>query len=180
MIFRLQNTTDTHLYLHKRILNSCPLDRHSAGFLMMSHPPALSSSSCGYLHAVTKQPYFHVLDVIEMTTDSPDQDLHDLVCSYSQRNYVAFALKNNLTISKLTADDSLLPGGESSSSSDEIIDLEFDGNILILCWDQQERCLIVADDNGSLHLVTTSGQILFSKKITSGTPTLVSSPLTPL
>jgi hypothetical protein len=132
---------------------------------------SLSSSSSGYFSAVTKQPFFHVLDTIEITTDSSssDPDLHDLFCSYSHRNYVAYALKNNLTISKLTVPNSA-DSTTTGASSDEIIDLEFDGNILILCWDQKERCLIVADDNGSLHLVTTAGQILFSKKITSGSP----------
>jgi hypothetical protein len=47
-------------------------------------------------------------------------------------------------------------------------ELEFDSELISACWDLSEGCVVVADVGGSLHLVTPTGSLLFSKKIVAG------------
>lgn len=144
---------------------------------------SLEITSHGYLSTILKHSYLRLIDTMTIVDDiSPsvststknNQQLqqYELICAYSASgSHVAFAMNHNLTIGKINFQNS----ETLNNCSDEIIDLEFEANILIICWDIKERCLIIADDGGNLHFVTSKGQILFSKKITTGT--LISSSL---
>jgi hypothetical protein len=117
------------------------------------------SISRGYFATKMKAQFFNRRDTLEMdlptSIASADAPV-DLICSFSGTDLIAYSINNCLTISKL------------STQSEEIIDLEFESNINIISWDSRGRCLILADAEGSLHLITSKGQILFSKKITTG------------
>jgi hypothetical protein len=119
----------------------------------------LPSASRGYFATKMKSQFFQRIDTLEMDLPNPaasDASNDGLICSFSGTDLLAYALSNCLTIAKL------------SEQSDEIIDLEFESSISIISWDSRGRCLILADTDGSLHLITSKGQILFSKKITTG------------
>lgn len=46
-----------------------------------------------------------------------------------------------------------------------LFEMEFEVKIVVLAWDQSEECLVVGDSSGTLHLVTSGGTLLFSKKL---------------
>lgn len=64
--------------------------------------------------------------------------------------------------------ETLLTVVELSDESGEfsvLFEMEFEAKIVALAWDQSEECLVVGDSNGTLHLVTSGGSLLFSKKL---------------
>jgi hypothetical protein len=55
-------------------------------------------------------------------------------------------------------------------SSHEIeAEIDFSCPITEIAWAIGEKCAVLADVDGVLHLVTVNGTVLFSKKIASGT-----------
>lgn len=56
----------------------------------------------------------------------------------------------------------------NDESNNILYDIEFDSDIIMSTWDKSEHCIVLADNSGSLHLVTDKGTLLFSKKIVTG------------
>jgi hypothetical protein len=54
------------------------------------------------------------------------------------------------------------------NSNGMVKEMEFDSTIDSVTWDATECCFVVGDRAGSVHLVTSEGAILFSKKIIAG------------
>jgi hypothetical protein len=53
-------------------------------------------------------------------------------------------------------------------SSNEIIsEIDFDSSIVGIAWAVGDKCLVLADSAGMLHLVTVDGTVLFSKRVAS-------------
>ena len=46
-------------------------------------------------------------------------------------------------------------------------EVEFDADIQIICWGVDAKCLIVGDSCGTLHFVTVTGELLFSRRVLS-------------
>ena len=53
-------------------------------------------------------------------------------------------------------------------SGEIICELEFNASLTSISWDLNEKCAVVADSEGNLHLVTREGVVVFSKKISAG------------
>jgi hypothetical protein len=50
-----------------------------------------------------------------------------------------------------------------------ISELEFDYEIQVISWDNNGQCIIIGDSNGSLHFITATGSLIFSRRVTPNT-----------
>jgi hypothetical protein len=56
-------------------------------------------------------------------------------------------------------------GNGNRKNSNIIVETELDHRITSLGWDLSDSCVVAADISGTLHLFTTEGVLVFSKKI---------------
>ena len=56
-------------------------------------------------------------------------------------------------------------GNGNRRNSNVIVETELDHRITSLGWDLSDSCVVAADISGTLHLFTTEGVLVFSKKI---------------
>ena len=90
-----------------------------------------------------------VVDVGEATS-------YNLVCASS--TILALSVENSLSLCEVGP----------AELADPLIEVDFDHELVSLAWDLSESCLVVGDSGGSVHLLTASGLIVFSKKIIAG------------
>jgi hypothetical protein len=57
-------------------------------------------------------------------------------------------------------------------SNQIVSEIDFDSPIVGIAWADGEKCLVLADEAGMLHLVTVDGAVLFSKRVASVGTTL--------
>lgn len=58
---------------------------------------------------------------------------------------------------------------KSSSGETTIVsEVDFEEELVSVCWDNLGNCVVVGDSSGTLHLVLTDGSLLFSKKLPVG------------
>lgn len=81
---------------------------------------------------------------------------HNIVCT--SNTTLALSIENSLSLYEVGP----------LQLSDPLIEVDFDHDIVSLAWDLSESCLVVGDCGGSVHLVTSNGLIMFSKKIVTG------------
>ena len=94
-----------------------------------------------------------VVDVGEATR-------YNLVCASSSN--LALSVENALSLYEVDPC--------AAELVDPLIEVDFDHDVVSLAWDLSESCLVVGDSGGSVHLLTASGLIVFSKKIVAGEP----------
>ena len=70
-------------------------------------------------------------------------------------NYVALAVGSILTITNRV-------GNTSEKEKNGSCDIEFDEVIEAMCWSGNGNSLIVGDQKGCLHFLTSDGDVLFS------------------
>jgi hypothetical protein len=46
-----------------------------------------------------------------------------------------------------------------------IAEMDFENTILAITWDKTAGCIVLGDSAGALHLITSDGSLLFSKKL---------------
>ncbi|KAJ1440254.1 hypothetical protein B484DRAFT_476719 [Ochromonadaceae sp. CCMP2298] len=80
-------------------------------------------------------------------------DDSQLLCSCSKYSVVASGCALSIfNASQMNADQA-------------VAEIELNASVVCVTWDLTESCMIVGDASGTLHLVTTEGSLLFSKKV---------------
>lgn len=92
--------------------------------------------------------------------DMGEPTRYNLVCASSTT--LALSVENALSLYEVDPC--------AAELADPLIEVDFDHDVVSLAWDLSESCLVVGDSGGSVHLLTASGLIVFSKKIVAGEP----------
>jgi hypothetical protein len=94
----------------------------------------------------------HIESDIEVT--SSDDPIIPVLCLCNET--IALGNGSLLSISNIT-----------NNSENELIETEFDNEIVAMCWDQTGQFLIVGDIEGNVHFLTSNGTLIFSHRIFS-------------
>ncbi len=46
-----------------------------------------------------------------------------------------------------------------------VAEIDFESEVVASCWDSFAECVVVGDVSGTMHLVTSEGSLIFSKKL---------------
>lgn len=58
---------------------------------------------------------------------------------------------------------------DNDSKYELISELEFDYELQVISWDKNGQCIIIGDSNGSLHFITSTGSLIFSRRVIPNT-----------
>jgi hypothetical protein len=84
------------------------------------------------------------------------EDDNQLLCSCSKYSVIASGCALSIfNSSQMNADQA-------------VAEIELEAAVVCVTWDLTDSCMIVGDASGTLHLVTTEGALLFSKKVVTG------------
>ena len=102
---------------------------------------------------------FREVSSLEVDQDESKELFAPISCSSGSSGHLAIAHGSCLTL--------LSPGEEGALAVQA--ELEFDRPLEVLCWAPGGAGLAIAgDDDGTLHFVTASGLLVFSKRVIQG------------